>query len=156
MEKLLILIATLLFSSITELKAQDELEPSKREKLEALKVAYLTEKLSLTPEEAQVFWPVYNELEERMRKVRKEQRDNRTNTRQNFGSMGDAEVSKAIDQELVLEQRELDLKKQYNERFKKILPIKKVAQLHDAEHGFRKELLRGAKDKNRPTGGTSH
>ena len=119
-------------------------------------MAYLTEKLSLTPQEAQLFWPLYNELEDKMRKVRKEQRTNRSQAVETFDAMSDAEVSKAIDHELALEQRELDLKKEYNERFKKILPVKKVAKLHAAESGFRKELLRGAKDKNRPQGAPTH
>jgi hypothetical protein len=66
--------------------------------------------------------------------------------------MTDAELSKMIDRELDFEQQELDLKKQYNERFKKILPIQKVARLHAAENGFRKELLQGAKDRSKGPG----
>jgi hypothetical protein len=120
--------------------------------LEALKVAYLTEKLSLTPAEAQQFWPLYNELNDKMREVHKQQRANRADTKQNFEAMTDAEVTKAIDQELALEQKELDLKKEYNERFKKILPVKKVARLIAAEHNFRKELLKGARDHREHNG----
>lgn len=147
MKKLLILSVLVLLNSVQVVMAQDEdLEPSKRERLEALKVAYLTEKLSLTPEEAQQFWPLYNELENKMRDIRKQLRGNRSEAKQNFDQLSDADVAKAIDRELALEQQELDLKKQYNERFKKILPIKKVAKLYAAEHGFRKELLKGARE----------
>jgi len=147
MKKLLILSVVVLLNSMQVVMAQDEeLEPSKRERLEALKVAYLTEKLSLTPEEAQQFWPLYNELENKMRDIRKQLRGNRSEAKQNFDQLSDADVAKAIDRELALEQQELDLKKQYNERFKKILPIKKVAKLYAAEHGFRKELLKGARE----------
>lgn len=156
MKKLLILSTVVLLSCFQFVKAQDELEPSKRERLEALKVAYLTEKLSLTPEEAQQFWPLYNNLEDKLRDIRKQQRGNRSDAKQNFDSMSDADVIKAIDQELALEQKELDLKKEYNERFKKILPIKKVAKLYAAEHGFRKELLHRAKDRTKIPGGSPH
>ena len=76
MKKLLILILALA-STAQFTFSQEALEPSKREKLQALKVAYLTEELSLTPDEAQVFWPLYNELESKMKAIRKAQRDNR-------------------------------------------------------------------------------
>lgn len=144
--------AGVLLSSLHFAKAQDELDPSKRERLEALKVAYLTDKLSLTPEEAQQFWPLYNELDEKMRNIHRQLRGNRSDAKQNFDSMSDADVSKAIDKQLELEQQEINLKREYNERFKKVLPIKKVARLYAAEHGFRKELLDRAKDRDRPPG----
>lgn len=152
MKNLMILTVLALLNSFQSVVAQDELEPSKREKLEALKVAYLTKELSLTPDEAQTFWPLYNELEGKMRQVRKLQRENRMTAKQNHATMTDAELSKMIDRELDFEQQELDLKKQYNERFKKIIPIKKVARLHAAENGFRKELLQGAKDRSKGPG----
>jgi hypothetical protein len=156
MKKLLILAAVILLNSFQLVIAQDELEPSKREKLDALKVAYLTNELSLTPKEAQQFWPLYNELEDKMSQLRKEKRANRSSTKKNHAELNDAELSAAVDNELDLEQQELDLKKAYNERFKKILPIKKVAKLYAAEHGFRKELLHRTKGRTRIPGGPPH
>jgi tellurite resistance protein len=156
MKKLMILVAVVAFNALQTAHAQDELEPSKRERLEALKVAYLTQELSLTPEEAQQFWPLYNEMAKKLRDIRKEQRGNRMDAKENFDSMSDAELSAAIDKELAYEQQELDLKKEYNAKFKKILPIKKVAKLHASEKGFRKELLKGARDKRKIPGGPPH
>lgn len=156
MKKLMILIVAMALNSVHLVHAQDELDPSKRERLEALKVAYLTQELSLTPQEAQQFWPLYNEMTQKMRDIRKEQRGNRKDARENFDSMSDAELSEAIDKELEYEQLELDLKKEYNTKFRKILPIKKVAKLHAAEKGFRKELLKGARDRRRIPGGPPH
>ncbi|MCF8463514.1 MAG: hypothetical protein K9G41_01630 [Flavobacteriales bacterium] len=145
MKKLLILTAVVLLNSFQVLVAQEELDPSKREKLDALKVTYLTNELNLTPTEAQSFWPLYNELENKMRLLRKQRHENRVDTKTNHAELTDAQLSAAVDRELALEQQELDLKKEYNERFKKILPIKKVAKLYAAEHGFRRELLHRAK-----------
>ena len=61
---------------------QKEDRNAKKERIQALKVAYITEKLALTPDQAQVFWPIYNTYGERMseiynreRKVLKETRD---------------------------------------------------------------------------------
>ena len=155
MKKLLILILALA-STAQFTFSQEALEPSKREKLQALKVAYLTEELSLTPEEAQSFWPLYNELEDKMKAIRKAQRENRMNAKKNLETMSDAELTVSIDKELAFEQKELDLKKEYNVLFKKILPIRKVAKLHASEQGFRRELLRGAKDRRKIPGGPPH
>ncbi|MCF8276220.1 MAG: hypothetical protein K9J17_05740 [Flavobacteriales bacterium] len=156
MKKLILLTIAVLLNSIQLVKAQEELEPSKRERLEALKVAYLTSELNLTPEEAQQFWPLYNELEGKMQSIRSKRRDNRISTKKNQAELSDAELSAAVDKELAFEQQELDLKKEYNERFKKILPMQKVVLLHGAEQGFRKELLRGAKDRTKIPGGPPH
>ncbi len=156
MKKLTIIIVAVLLNSFQLAIAQNELEPSKREKLDALKVAYLTNELSLTPTEAQSFWPLYNELEDKMKGVRKQKHENRIDTKSNYEELTDAQLSAAVDRELALEQQELDLKKEYNERFKKILPMKKVAKLHVAEQGFRKELLHRAKDRTKIPGGPPH
>lgn len=132
--------------------AQPELEESKRERLEALKVAHITQELQLTPDEAQKFWPIYNEMTEKMRAIRKEQRNNRIEAKNGFDEMSDAEISAVIDREFQFEQEELNVKKEYNARFKKILPIRKVAKLHMAEKSFRKKLLRGARDHRNMSG----
>ena len=134
--------------------AQDhQLEKGKREKLQALKVAYLTEQLELSAKEAQDFWPIYNELEDEIKKVRRQRRKNRQHTKANHAEMTEAELAKAIDVELDLEQQELDLKKLYNERFKRVLSIRKVAKLHALEDGFKRRLLKGARENRK---GTAH
>ncbi len=46
----------------------------KKEKIEAIKVAYLTEELELTVAESQAFWPVYNERQNKEHELRELQR----------------------------------------------------------------------------------
>ena len=45
---------------------------SRSEKIEALKIAFITKELNLSPEEAQRFWPVYNNYIQELKKVRQE------------------------------------------------------------------------------------
>lgn len=149
MKQALVLLAFLIGSAQLGIAQNPELEQSKREKLEALKIAHITERLALTPEEAQTFWPLYNELESKMKEVRKQKRQNRKSTRANHDQMSDKELMAAIEAELDYEQQELDLKKEYNKKFSKILPIKKVVLLHEAREGFKKRLLKGAKERGR-------
>ncbi len=40
-----------------------------RERIESKKIAFLTSEMDLTPEEARVFWPVYNKAREEMREA---------------------------------------------------------------------------------------
>jgi hypothetical protein len=126
-----------------------ELKPSKREQLEALKVAHITEKLALTPDEAQTFWPLFNEMEVKMKAMRKARRKNREDTKANHNQMSDKQLMAAIDAELDFEQEELNLKKEYSTKFSTVLPIKKVVLLHEAQDGFKRKLLMVAKEKRR-------
>jgi DNA polymerase elongation subunit (family B) len=46
-----------------------------REKLEAQRIAYITNKLDLSSEESIKFWPVYNEYSKKRLEIRKENRE---------------------------------------------------------------------------------
>jgi hypothetical protein len=113
----------------------------KKEKIEALRVAFITQQLNLTPDESQKFWPVYNEYQDKIKAARREFRM----IPNNFTT--DKEAQDFLDGELLLKQRELSLYKEYYEKFKKILPLKKVAQLRQAEEEFKKALLQQLKGK---------
>ena len=39
-------------------------------RLEAYKIAYLTKKLNLSPQEAQQFWPIYNKYQQEIKSAR--------------------------------------------------------------------------------------
>ncbi len=151
MKKTLLILATTMLAITTHSHAQEhELDSSKREKLQAMKIAYLTRTLDLSPKEAQVFWPIYNEMEKQMTELKKEQKLNMRSTRMNFSSMSDTELGQAVDLALELEQREVDLRREYTARFREVLPIQKVVRLHGAEQGFRKELLKSAREMRKP------
>ena len=112
-----------------------------REKVETMKVGFLTERLNLTTEEAKIFWPVYNKYQDELETLRKSRRENLMNAKRNFDEMDDREIEKAVDNELAFRQNELDLLKKYHPQFKQVLPIKKVAKLYRAEEDFKRKLL---------------
>jgi Spy/CpxP family protein refolding chaperone len=141
------LLFTLLVStSITF--AQGGGRQEKRENIEAMKIAFITQKLDLTPEEAQQFWPVYNQYSDKTKELRKKRRQgNREARQQNFDELSDKEVEQLVNDDIVNRQKELDLQKEYNEKFKAILPIKKVAKLYAAEEQFKVVLINKLKDR---------
>ena len=121
----------------------------KKENIEAMKIAFLTQKLDLTPQEAQQFWPVYNQYTDKAGELRKKRRQENKDTKQNVDELSDKEVEQLVNNNLANRQKELDLQKEYNEKFKAVLPIKKVAKLYAAEEQFKVVLINKLRD--RPT-----
>ena len=62
--KNIILIVLLLWSGVG-VWAQDKLTDEKRKEFDAQKVAFFTQELDLSPAEAAVFWPLYNEMQKK-------------------------------------------------------------------------------------------
>jgi len=108
------------------------------------KTAY-TRVLNLTDVEAQQFWPVFDEMQAKINEVKHKAKDERVNIAKN--NLSDAQMEHAIDNLLTYEQQGLDIKKKYYQKFKKILPIRKVALLPRAEAEFKRDLLRIIKNK---------
>lgn len=115
---------------------------SRKDKIESLRIAYITKELSLSTNEAQQFWPVYNQFQEELKVIRKNRKLDIMEAKINFDSMTDVEIAKMIDGDFQFQQLELDLRKKYVEEYKKVLPVRKVAKLLRAEHTFKIELLR--------------
>ena len=125
--KKIILIITFVFGSFCLVKAQDE-EPGKRaEKIQALKIAFITQKLGLSAEEAQRFWPVYNQYQNEMKSTLSENRD------------GDVIES---------DERVLNIRKKYRPEFIKVLGQPRMNTLFAAEKEFRAVLLQHLKNRN--------
>jgi hypothetical protein len=117
-----------------------------REKIKAQRVAFITDRLALTSEEAQRFWPVYNEFTDQFETIKKKQKDNRKSTNDKLAVMTDKEVEKSLSDELVHQQQLVDLHRQYQQELQKVLSVKKIALLYKAEHDFKLTLLKKMRD----------
>jgi hypothetical protein len=141
----------LLFSAVALAQGPDN-PGDRKEKVEAAKIAFITRELNLTPQEAQTFWPVYNQFQDEMKAINKKRATELLDDKLNFDSMSDAELAKAIDNEFYYQQQELDLKKKYNEQFKKVLPVRKVAKYWVAEQKFKLFLLKQLREQQQGGG----
>ena len=119
----------------------------KREEIEAMKVGFLTRKLELTTEEAKSFWPVYNQYQGELDKLRDARKKERMTAKSEMEGMSDKDIEKIVDGEITFRQSEIDIMKKYNSQFKSVLPMKKVAKLYRAEEDFKRELLHQLRDK---------
>ena len=108
--------------------------------LQAQRIAFMTEQMNLTPEEAQQFWPIYNQYAENLKQIRQNYRQTKvsdTNT--------DEEVEKFVLAGFDKDQKELDLKKDCYQKLKKIISIRKIQKMYSAEIDFRQEVIQQLK-----------
>ncbi|MEO6313419.1 MAG: hypothetical protein ABIU63_17470 [Chitinophagaceae bacterium] len=115
--KKILLILLLIVGAGSWVKAQDG------QRLEAYKIAYLTKKLNLSPEEAQRFWPVYNKYTEDIRSIRQDQKDKNLT-------------------EIDMEEKILGVRKKYNGEFSKAISAEKVNTFFRSEKDFKVEIQR--------------
>ncbi|TAE60348.1 MAG: hypothetical protein EAZ89_01585 [Bacteroidetes bacterium] len=117
-----------------------ETQPRK-EQIQAFRVAFLTRRMALTAKEAQVFWPVYDAYQAEQDRNEDEIKQKEQALRQAMLGQSDSEVEKLIDETMMLRRKQLDIAERYQKEFKRVLPIRKVALLYQAEKDFRRELL---------------
>jgi hypothetical protein len=142
-----ILLILFLSTGLSLLAQQtDDNEETKNEKIEVLKIGFITEKLALTSKEAELFWPIYNKFEQEIKIVRRKQRE-LTKAFKLKAKPTEQEADKYINEQLLLKQIEIDAIKKYIPEFKKILPTVKVAKLLSIEQEFKIQLLKNIKDK---------
>ncbi|HLG04086.1 MAG TPA: hypothetical protein VI731_10860, partial [Bacteroidia bacterium] len=77
------------------------------ERVQALKVAFITKHLNLTPAEAEKFWPVYNEYQDKREAVRRLQQENRKKVREQGEQLPAEELTRLADEEISLRQRDV-------------------------------------------------
>ena len=113
--------------------------PRAFERIRAIKVAYITNRLNFTSEQSANFWPVYNRYEEEVMNKRDEFAQKYANT--NPGKADDATSRKYIDDNLDYQQEVLNIRRKYNDEFLKVISPQQVAELYNSEKDFNKMLI---------------
>lgn len=111
------------------------------DKLYAYKVAFFTKRLELTTQEAQRFWPVYNELQEMKIAVQQERAKIFRGINQNELNMSEKELFNAGEKLIELDLKEAELNAAYHKKFREVLSPLKVVRLYQAENQYRLQLL---------------
>lgn len=110
------------------------LDPKAIERINNLRIAYLTEKLELTPGQAERFWPVYREFSQQRMKLRNELRTAQRAIDPN--NPDPAKQQALIDLGLRIRQQELDLEKDYSGRLLKVVTPQQLINLRKGERDF--------------------
>lgn len=122
-----------------------------RERIKTLKVAFITERVGLTSKEAQQFWPIYNENEEKLEAIRRKERAE-IGSRTSPASLSDGESSQLLDELIALENEKHRTNQNFIAQIRKVIPPRKVLLLIKAEEDFKKRLLQQFR-KRRQGGG---
>jgi hypothetical protein len=121
-----------------------------KEKIQAEKIAFLTAELNLTPQEAQTFWPIYNQ-------INKEKDEATRSVIMAYKAMREAidtgksqkEISSLLDRYLAATAKQRELENGIGDRYKAALPVEKVARLYVGEEKFRRHHIRNMHHANR-------
>ena len=151
-------LAAFALLSVSSVQAQPKNDADWQDKIKSEKIGFITAELNLTPEEAQVFWPVYNKIAAEKIVLQKK-------VKETYGALlkalkedtaSEKEVNKLLDEYLAAKQAVQDAGKQDLEKYRKVLPGKKVAKLYVAEEKYRRQSIRnlgGQKPFGPPHGG---
>jgi hypothetical protein len=125
MKKIIYILAFITCFGVKSFAQEDK---KNTEKIEALKIAYITKNLNLSPEEAQRFWPVYNKYVAEIKAANQEQRLNNTS-------------------ELDREDRILSIRKKYNSEFGKAISPERVNTFFGLERDFRQLIQKELQER---------
>ncbi|MDH3710993.1 MAG: hypothetical protein OER04_13955 [Cyclobacteriaceae bacterium] len=114
--------------------------PKAKEKIESARIGFITERLGLTPDQAEKFWPLYNEFRTKNQEASVDLRSYRTSI--DINEMTEEQSKRLVELDLQLKQRRLDLEKEYSQRMLGVISNQQVASLKRAERDFRDMLRR--------------
>lgn len=138
-------IFTLLLVLPSIVRAQD-----KHEKVQQLKVAYFTKELNLTTQEAEKFWPIYNEMEVKIKELRKSRRKTAKNLEQNYDSLSVDAMKKNTNALFDSEIAEVNLRREYYNKIGEAIGFKKATKVLKLEREFKQQLLQRLKEERGP------
>lgn len=118
--------------------AQPENEP-REDRMRAQRIAVYTDVLKLSSEEAQSFWPIYNQFLDEREKTQKEAKAIRRD------NLSDQEAEAQLRKHFELRQRELDLEREMVQQLRKVISVQKIVKIPEAERLFRRSVLETAK-----------
>ena len=139
------ILASLLFLAATlSLSSQEKQD---WDKIKSLKIAFITERLDLTPKEAQSFWPIYNEHQSKREGLFREERFEIGSEIKNLDALSDARAGELLARMQKLEEEKYNVEKSYIEKISKTISAKKTILLMRSEEDFKRQLIKQYRQK---------
>jgi hypothetical protein len=128
------------------ISAQGNKENDTEELVKAEKIAFFTEKIGLSPSQAEKFWPVYNAYWEKKNKIISRWKKKFGYYLEHSEELSESELEELADDYIRFEMQKAELLKEYNKEFKEILPVSKVMKIYQADYEFKAYLLKKIKN----------
>lgn len=144
-----ILSLLIVFISINAVAQDGSFIRKKKEQIKSLKVAFITDELSLTPEEASKFWPLFNAYEDKQQDIKKQKLKGYLDRmdEESFDKLSDKEASTMLAQIESSEDELYQAKKKFVASLKGVISPLKILKLKKAEENFNRKLLQQYRDK---------
>lgn len=149
MKKSLITVTALLFISFLSFAQEKTSKEERMDRIKAQKVAFFTEKMELSSQNSQKFWPIYNEYFNKKDSLYHVSRDLRSKLNEKASSLTNSQKEDALDMIIKLKSESSKLEQKYHQKFKSILTIDQVILLYQAEYEFKMRLFKKLKESDR-------
>ncbi len=133
-----ILIPTLIVLGLW-VSAQDP-SPEAMKKIEAARIALITERLELSPDQAEKFWPIYREFSNKRKEISRDFDQARRNF--NPDNASEEENKKMLEMATSVKEQQLNLEKVYSQRILQVITTRQLNNLRKAENDFKEMLLK--------------
>lgn len=134
--KKLLVVLTFVLSAISSY-AQDPV----RDHIKTLKIAFITEQLGLSPKEAQAFWPVYNQYEEKQENFRRKEHLELKAQTKTVENMTPEAASALLEEFINLQKEKYEAEQNFITKISPIISPQKTLLLLEAEKAFKKRLF---------------
>lgn len=125
-------------------------QKNNRERIKALKVSFITERLDFSEKEAQQFWPIYNDYEQKMAQIRHHEiKEIRKDIKENIETMSDVQATELIDRLKKAENKSHELRMAFGDKLSGIISPKKIILLKLAEDDFKKKMFEEYKKRRK-------
>ncbi len=138
MKRGLIILTIAAILPLVGLKAQNQV----LEKFNTYKIGFFTKKMNLSSEEAEKFWPVYNEYQKQKMQIQKSRIFLVRDFNQNESSLSDSQLREMGDKLIKYISDESSLAVEFHKKIREILPPAKVIRYYQAENQYKIQLLK--------------
>jgi hypothetical protein len=151
MKKSVILLAALIMIPLNRINGQNQ----NFEKFSSYKIGFFTKKMNLSPEEAEKFWPVYNEYQKQKMQIQREKIGVVRDFNQNESTLTDSQLTEMGDKLIKCISDESTLAVSFHKKIKEILAPGKIIRYYQAENQYKIQLLKELQENKQQRRGNS-
>jgi hypothetical protein len=148
MKKLVCL--TLMFSVLPNLgfsqTGQTRDKDDRRQAIETRRIAFFTDRMALTPDEARVFWPLYNEYTRNRDEINATYRDRWAGV-ERVSALSAEDAGRFAEDQIARLEKLIELKRSFHENLKRTLSPVKIALMYEADRDFNRILIKEAREE---------
>lgn len=133
---LIIVMAAISFNGWSQKQGQSA---NAKSKLEAARIAMITERLSLTPAQAEKFWPLYNQYAQERRGLQQQALQTRKGV--DMQNLTEEQSQMLLKSHQAFKQDKLDLENKYSTKINNVISSRQMVALKKAEDDFRTMIL---------------